>query len=93
MEEQHATEEKHATRHLKRKRHGCPRCGVQVFNLSQHTKTCRGTVLRNKASQVARLQKGQSEATRSTRARSKVTALPRLLRVDGAGVLAGLSAE
>ena len=93
MEEQQATEEKHATRHLKRKRHGCPRCGVQVFNLSQHTKTCRGTVLRNKASQVAGLQKGQSEATRSTRARSKVTALPRLLRVDGAGVLAGLSAE
>jgi hypothetical protein len=63
-----------------------------VFNLSPHTKTCWGTVLKNKTAQVSGLQKGQSAATRRTRARSKVTALPRLLRVDGAGALAGLSA-
>lgn len=93
MEGQQATEEKKATKHLKRKQHGCPRCGVQVFNLSPHTETCKGTVLRNTASQVSGLQKGRSEATRNTRARSKVTALPRLLRVDDAGALAGLSVK
>jgi hypothetical protein len=93
MEEQPATEDIQATRHNKRKRHHCLRCGVEVFNLSPHTKTCKGTRLRNKKAQVSGLQKGQSEGTRRTRATVKVIALPRLLRVDGAGALAELGVE
>jgi hypothetical protein len=61
-----------------------------VYNLSQHTKTCQGTVLKNQASQVAGLRKGTSKAARRTRAATQVTALPRLLRVDDAGALARL---
>eukprot|EP01047_Picozoa_sp_COSAG01_P067449 COSAG01_NODE_9528_length_2418_cov_2.092281_2_plen_418_part_00 len=79
-------------KHQKRKRHVCRTCGASVFNLAPHTKTCKGTLLKNKASQLAGLKKGTAKATRSTRARSRVTTLPRLWRVDDAGALATLSA-
>ena len=83
-------EAKQATKHFKRKRRSCQECGAKVYNLSQHTKTCQGTVLKNQASQVAGLRKGTSKAARRTRAATQVTALPRLLRVDDAGALARL---
>jgi hypothetical protein len=91
--QQHVTEKQRAMeKHQKRKRHVCRTCGASVFNLAPHTKTCKGTLLKNKASQLAGLKKGTAKATRSTRARSRVTTLPRLWRVDDAGALATLSA-